>query len=423
MRLQAANEALQSIGHAGKNDRPSLIPVRMQQSYSRRAVGVGVIAGSGLGLALVIESIHRRLNADLSYASFCNVSRSVNCDVVLTSPYAYLLGVSVAMWAAIHYALLLVAAAVLARSVSAARREALANVIFAGAVIGFVFSFYLAIVSMAVLGTVCLLCSGLYVVAVGMLVAAWMLRSDAQRVRARSPVEQVRQQRWLWAAGGLPIAVLAVAIGLQLVRSAPLLSAEEIAAQRPDFYRWYFSRPVVDVPLDGGNARGVEGAPITIIEFSDFGCGHCAAFDRNIGELLRGNDEVRLVFRHFPLDSACNPAVPGAPIGSRCRAAVAAECAGEQGKFWEYGRALFDHQPHFGEADLRRYAGDVRLDLAAFEACLKGEEARARVERDATAGAALGIQSTPTVFINGRRVEGDLGPDLVTALVLARSSR
>jgi len=127
-----------------------------------------------------------------------------------------------------------------------------------------------------------------------------------------------------------------------------------------------------------------------------------------------------LVFRHFPLDSDCNPAITGPPVLDRCKAAVAAECAGEQKKFWQYGRTLFENQPHFSDDDLHRYAQAVGLDLEAFDACLQSGAARARVERDAKQGAALEIRSTPTVFINGRRIEGDLREDLRTALVLAR---
>lgn len=393
------------------------------QQHSRRAVAVIVIAALGLGLSLLIENVHRQLDSDVTYASFCNVNSSVNCDIVLTSSYAQLFGVSVAIWAALYYAALLLAAALLFRGAGANRRETLANAIFAGACLGMLFSLYLAFISLAVLNTICLLCSGLYVIAVGMLVAAWMLRNSVLRTRPKDVAMRARQEQWMWGVSGAAVIVFLAAIALRLFGGGTVLSAEEIEAERPDFYRWYLAQPVIDVPGDVGNARGGADAPVTIVEFSDFGCSHCAAFDRNVGEVLRGNDTIRLVFRHFPLDSECNPAVTGAPIGTRCQAAVAAECAGEQGKFWQYARTLFDNQPHFSASELREYAADSGLDADAFETCLKTGEALARVERDAKAGASFGIQSTPTVFFNGRRIEGDLGADLVTALVLSRASR
>ena len=107
----------------------------------------------------------------------------------------------------------------------------------------------------------------------------------------------------------------------------------------------------------------------------------------------------------------------------RCAAAIAAECAGEQGKFWQYAHLLFENQPNFSTSDLDGYADDIGLDLQAFAACVDSEETRARVEMDTKAGVDLGVQSTPTVFINGRRIEGDLGDDLANALILASESK
>jgi protein-disulfide isomerase/uncharacterized membrane protein len=382
-----------------------------------------MIAGLGLAFSLMIENVHRQLHADVTYASFCNVNSSVNCDVVLTSAYSSLFGISVGVWAALYYGALLAAGLVVLRETSASRRETLATAIFAVSCLGILFSLYMAFISLMVLGTICLLCSGLYLIAIGMLVAAWMLRNSTIRSRPKDIAGRERLERLAWGLSGALVAIVVGAVALQSFGGGQVLSAKEIEAQRPDFYRWYFSRPVVDVPADGGNSRGGADAPVTIVEFSDFGCSHCAAFDRNVGEILRGNDSVRLVFRHFPLDSACNPAVTGAPTGQRCEAAVAAECAGEQGRFWQYGRTLFQHQPHFSASELRDYAAEIGLEMGAFETCLKSADARARVERDAKAGAALEVKSTPTVFINGRRIEGDLGADLVTALVLARTPR
>lgn len=392
------------------------------QSTSRSALAVILIAVAGLGISLVIQGVHQQLDADVTYASFCNVNSTVNCDIVLASSYAKLGGISVALLASLYYVALLVAGIVVARSSSASRRASLANAIFVAACVGLLFSLYLALVSVVILQTVCLLCSGLYVVAVGMLVAAWMLRRSTLRLRPKDSSAGARQEQWMWGVTAAVTVVLAGTIVFQLLSGNAMLSAEEIQTERPDFYRWYFSRSVAEVSAAGKNARGNADASVTIVEFSDFGCSHCAAFDRSIGELLRGDkSDVRLVFRHFPLDSGCNPAISGVSNAGRCAAAIAAECAAEQEKFWQYARVLFDNRSQFSSSDLQNYAIEVGLDLRAFESCLEGEEARARVERDAKDGAALGINSTPTIFINGRRIEGDLGEDLQTALVLARS--
>lgn len=117
--------------------------------------------------------------------------------------------------------------------------------------------------------------------------------------------------------------------------------------------------------------------------------------------------DVRLVFRHFPLDTSCNPGVPRQIHPTACAAAIAAECAGAQGKFWEYHDYLFDHQ------DTSDFVGAARrlgLDAEQFRDCVGRDAAEAVVARDVTRGVDLGIESTPTTYLNGRTIKGALEP-------------
>jgi protein-disulfide isomerase len=104
-----------------------------------------------------------------------------------------------------------------------------------------------------------------------------------------------------------------------------------------------------------------------------------------------------------------------------CHAAVAAECAGQQEKFWEYHDQLFEHQRALDRDSLFRYARDVGLDIAPFRTCLDDPATMDRVRADVTAGTKVGVDSTPTIFINGRRVDGALSqPYYDFALVIER---
>ena len=105
---------------------------------------------------------------------------------------------------------------------------------------------------------------------------------------------------------------------------------------------------------------------------------------------------VRLVFKDFPLQFH-----PGAEP-----AAVAARCAGEHGRFWEYHDLLFVAQPAFSRADLLTYAGRLDVPLPAFTACLDSGRFRAAVKADVQEGRAAGVTGTPTFFVNGRRLVG-----------------
>jgi protein-disulfide isomerase len=159
---------------------------------------------------------------------------------------------------------------------------------------------------------------------------------------------------------------------------------------------------------DDAAVRGRNDAPVTIVEFSDFQCPACGQAFRDLHELVARRKDVRLVFRNFPLDSSCNEAISRALHPDACRAAIAAECARRQNRFWEFHDRLFEHQQALDRDSMFRYARELELDIAAFRTCLDDPATRARVSDDVRAGIAAGVESTPTLFINGRRINGAL---------------
>lgn len=166
---------------------------------------------------------------------------------------------------------------------------------------------------------------------------------------------------------------------------------------------------VENVATEGRPYKGPADAPITIVEFSNFTCPACAMVQPTLKELLAVREgQVRLVFRHFPL---------GPPHTDGFRAAVAAECAAQQGVFWEMHDTLFAHAEALSENDLLGYAAGLGLDEAAFAACLDSEDAEARIRKDIAAGQKYGVTATPTFFVNGRRVRGTLPLSEFDALI------
>ena len=393
----------------------------------RQILPVLVLTALGLAVSINIEVVHHRLTADANYASYCNVNATVNCDVVLSSRFAGLFGVSVAVWAILFYAGLMGVAAVMARTDSALWRRRWAGILFLGAVWAVLFSAYLAGVALFVVHAICLMCSALYLINLGLVLAAWRVRAVVRTVGRRAEVTAWRENRLVWGGTALA-AVLLLGIGTWEAMGGvgDLTDPEVVERQQPDFYRWYLAQPMAPRPLEGGtNVRGAVDAAVTIVEFSDFACGHCAALHGTLDEVLhRFGRSVRVIFRHFPLDAACNAAMATAPHPDACLAAAAAECAGEQGKFWPYHDLLFGNQRQLSRPFLLRYAERVGLDLSRFTQCLAGAEATARVRADAEAGARLGIDSTPTLFINGRMIKGALDAQrLVAAISMARAGR
>ncbi len=144
------------------------------------------------------------------------------------------------------------------------------------------------------------------------------------------------------------------------------------------------------------HAIGPENATIEILEFSDFQCKFCKAAAPIVKSVVNSYDNVKLVYRHFPL--------PYHEFAQK--AAEASECAADQDKFWEYHDKLFENQNSLYIPELKRYAGEIGLNMSAFNACLDSGVMSSRVQNDIDKGKSLGVSSTPMFFINGEKLAG-----------------
>lgn len=152
---------------------------------------------------------------------------------------------------------------------------------------------------------------------------------------------------------------------------------------------------------------GKPDAPVTMVEFSDFQCPFCRQMWRNtlpqIKEKYLLTGKARLVYRDFPLSIH-----PAAQVS-----AEAAECADDQGKFWEMHDKIFEEQDklgvgtiQYGESELKRWAAEIGLSRTQFNNCLDTHKYKDEVEKDFNDGARLGVTGTPATFINGRLISG-----------------
>lgn len=162
------------------------------------------------------------------------------------------------------------------------------------------------------------------------------------------------------------------------------------------------AQPVKTVDVGDAPGWGPTDARVTIVEFSDFQCPFCQRFKfssyRQIKETY--GDRVRFVFKHFPLTQIHPQAVP---------AALASECAREQGKFWEFHDLAFQDIQSLTRAVFMDYARQIGIaDVDAFGKCFDTGKYQDRVAKDYQQGVALGVEGTPTFFINGVAVSGAL---------------
>jgi protein-disulfide isomerase len=151
----------------------------------------------------------------------------------------------------------------------------------------------------------------------------------------------------------------------------------------------------VDAPT-----TGLKNAPVTIIEFSDFECSYCEKFYTQTLPLIQKNyittGKLRFVYRDFPI----------AFHQYAYKAAEAAKCAQEQGKFWEYHDLLFNNQNSLDNSSFIQFAQELRLNETAFNDCLDSGRMNARVQNDINDGSKYGITGTPTFYINGIELAG-----------------
>ena len=142
---------------------------------------------------------------------------------------------------------------------------------------------------------------------------------------------------------------------------------------------------------------GPASASVEIIEFSDFQCPFCQRLTETLEQLkTEHGSAIRLVFKDYPLPNHAQA----------FKAAEAGNCANQQGRFWELHDTMFSQQSELEVDDLKRHAGALGMDQAAFDECLDSGRFAEQVNADLTAGQQYGVSSTPTVFINGRAVMG-----------------
>lgn len=160
--------------------------------------------------------------------------------------------------------------------------------------------------------------------------------------------------------------------------------------------------PSAPISLHGVPVQGSEDAKVGAVEFSDFQCPYCGQFARDVWPVIKSEyvdtGRVRIAFRHLPLTRIHSEA---------WQAAEAAECAFQQGRFWEMHDALFTDPRDLTAAALDRRVMAIGLNPASFASCLRGT-AKTRIEEDAAMAAKLGIRGTPTLLVGHVERDGRL---------------
>jgi protein-disulfide isomerase len=155
--------------------------------------------------------------------------------------------------------------------------------------------------------------------------------------------------------------------------------------------------PRVKLDLNGVAFRGPKDAPVVVVEFADYQCPYCKQIEPQLEKLKSEyGDKVTFAFKDFPLPNHTHAG----------KLAEAADCAGVQGKFWNFHDYLFNDMKDFDMAQIKEHARSLGMNGAAFDSCVDSDGEATKIKQDQTEGTHLGITGTPTLFINGRYLSG-----------------
>jgi protein-disulfide isomerase len=158
-----------------------------------------------------------------------------------------------------------------------------------------------------------------------------------------------------------------------------------------------------------GPSRGPADAPVTIVEFGDYQCPFCHRLEPKLESVIKQYPhQVRFVFRNFPLTDIHPEAM---------HAAEAAMCADQQGKFWPMHDAIYADSAPLNDSALRALAKQIGLDSQKFETCVRSEVPVKAIDADQQAGEDLGVEATPTLFIDGRYINGDIPREQLVSVI------
>ena len=166
----------------------------------------------------------------------------------------------------------------------------------------------------------------------------------------------------------------------------------------------------VDIPIANAPYKGPAKAKITLVEFSDFQCPYCAQAVGFLNETLKAYpNDLRLVFKQYPLEMH-----PNARISS-----AAALAAHAQGKFWPMHDKMYANYKQLTRANILTWAKESSLEMVRFTSDLDAQWIKQLVDKDYADGEKLGVEATPTIFINGKKYQGSLEPSVFKKIIAA----
>jgi protein-disulfide isomerase/uncharacterized membrane protein len=437
----------------------------VETSAGRRIVAALVLCAAAAAVAgLLLLQHHGEPRAQAAVSQACGDGQTSGCDDVARSRFSRVAGFPVAAWGLAFYlsiGLLLLLALVgptgLAWPLSLVAAGALVSALLVDLV--------LLLVQAFAIRAFCWLCVLTYVLGGLALAALWPARRASATAGAAFQAPEGRLALSGWIAGAVAILAFVFAANLTLVHRAAVRQSRLLGAPAPaaptmpsaaaadppvlptpaspspsaadaqqDAAYWrtqaeklqstlddpakleayfaaraqreYDAAKVEAIDLPPAPLKGTANAPVAVVEYSDFMCPFCRNLAAALSQFVpQAGGRLAVYFKNFPLDNSCNPKLNRAAHPGSCTLALGAICAQNQGKLEAYHDRVFGSEPRNPQpADVVRLAGEAGLNAAAMQGCLDDPQTKAALAAEIAEGNRLGVTSTPTVYINGKKL-------------------
>lgn len=410
-----------------------------------RLAAAALLSLVGAVLALILLSKHYGVPL-FGEAILAACGAGGGCDIVSQSRYASFLGLPLAAWGVFYYASVFALLTPLVLD-PAEGEDAAPSLAFFLAGLAVAIDLALLGLQLFAIKAFCEFCIATYFVNAFTLFALWPFRQPARAVSFLTAAN-FRRGLAAWMVASLGMAGAAVAadsalqgrkaaagesiLGIPATLKAPEKAApgsveEQLAEARAEAKKWketldderklqiylnqkarddFNQAPPQTIDLTHAPEHGAPNGPIKVASYSDFMCPFC----RDLASAMRNylptaGNQVTAFYKHYPLDNACNPHVGQAVHPGSCELSLAGICAQESGRFWEYHDRVFaERWDKATRADALRIGAAAGLQAQALGACMDAAATRGRLSRDIEEGARVGVESTPTLFVNGRKL-------------------
>lgn len=349
---------------------------------------------------LYLSYAHYSLKFGSMAKSVCNINDFLNCDVVNTSSYSLFLNIPVGLWGFfLNIVLLTFGFKGLWSGTDLKFKDRNLSIAILIASISFVASIIMAWISFVVIGAMCLFCTLAYVLSLISLIL--LLLNKPFKISKIINKLELNSKLLIRYAVIFVCIISSVFLINDIVKKSML--GQNIKLAKFALTTWQSARVYNFKTQNALKLTSADDPKMTIVEFADFKCIHCKNASGSLKNFVHSKKDVNFIFMPYPLDGVCNESIPTSGDGASCKFAYATYCADQQALGWKMHDYLFDNFGKVTVSDLE--TTDFGLDMVSFNDCMNSTTTHEAIMAFAKQGDRAGIRGTPSIFVNGKKLE------------------